>query len=217
MVKNLPAVQETRVWSLGQEDPLEKEMATCSSILAWRLSWTEEPGRPQSMGSQRVRHNWATNTLSTVCRVLCWTWRTHAPSPNVLNSSVRWALWSPFCNETKVLCCQRSSRKQMVYLGAFKEWTLYRGVNRIEGIQVMMEPWGVSNSWKSLAPLGLKGRRRERLTQTGDSWSRGKSDGQNTVLGQGREVGVRVLNILLSLLPLLSPAGLPPLLSTGDI
>jgi len=61
-VKNLPAKQETQVWSLGWEDPLEKGMATHSSILAWRIPWTKEPGRPQSMGSQRVRHNWATNT-----------------------------------------------------------------------------------------------------------------------------------------------------------
>ena len=51
-VKNLPAVQETQVWCMGQEDPLEKEMATYSSILAWRIPGTEEPGRLQSMGSQ---------------------------------------------------------------------------------------------------------------------------------------------------------------------
>ena len=56
MVKNLPAMQETQVRSLGQEDPLEKEMATHSSILAWRIPWTEEPGGLQSMGSQRGRH-----------------------------------------------------------------------------------------------------------------------------------------------------------------
>ena len=56
-VKNLPAVQETQVQSLGQEDSLEKEMATHSSILAWRIPWTEEPGRLQSTGSQRVRHD----------------------------------------------------------------------------------------------------------------------------------------------------------------
>ena len=54
MVTNLPAVQETQVRSLGQEVPLEKEMATCSSILAWRIPWTEEPGGLQSMGLQRV-------------------------------------------------------------------------------------------------------------------------------------------------------------------
>ena len=52
MVKNLPAVQETQVQSLGQEDPLEEEMATHSSILAWRIPWAEEPGGLQSMGSQ---------------------------------------------------------------------------------------------------------------------------------------------------------------------
>ena len=62
LVKNLPAVRETRVWSLGWEDTLEKEMATHSRILTWKISWTEEPGGLQSMGSQRVRHNWATNT-----------------------------------------------------------------------------------------------------------------------------------------------------------
>ena len=60
-VKHLPAMQETRVQSLDWEDPLEKEMATHSSTLAWKMPWTEEPGRLQSMGSQRVRHNWATS------------------------------------------------------------------------------------------------------------------------------------------------------------
>ena len=57
MVKNLPAMQETRVPSLGQEDPLEKGMATHSSILAWEIPWTEEPGRLQSTGSQRTGHD----------------------------------------------------------------------------------------------------------------------------------------------------------------
>ena len=60
-VKHLPAMQETWVWSLGQEDPLEKEMATHCSTVAWKIPWTEDPGRLQSMGSQRVRHNWATS------------------------------------------------------------------------------------------------------------------------------------------------------------
>ena len=57
MVKNPPAKQETWVRSLGWEDPLEKDMATHSSILAWRIPGTEEPGRLQSMGSQRVKLN----------------------------------------------------------------------------------------------------------------------------------------------------------------
>ena len=56
-VKNLPAVQETRNQSLGWEDPLENEMATHSSILSWKISWTEEPGGLQSMGLQRVRQD----------------------------------------------------------------------------------------------------------------------------------------------------------------
>ena len=56
MVKSLPAVQETQVRSLGQEDPLEKGMATHSSSLAWKNSWTEEPCRLESMGLQRVGH-----------------------------------------------------------------------------------------------------------------------------------------------------------------
>ena len=62
MVKNLPTMQEIWVRSLGQEDPLEKGMATHSGILAWRIPWTEEPGGLQPMGSQRGRHDWATNT-----------------------------------------------------------------------------------------------------------------------------------------------------------
>ena len=57
MVKNLPAIRETWVQSLGQEDPLEKELETHSNILAWRISWTEELGGLQSMGSQRVGHD----------------------------------------------------------------------------------------------------------------------------------------------------------------
>ena len=58
-VKNLPAMQKMQVRSLGGEDLLEKEMATCSSILAWEIPWTEEPGGLQSVGSQRVRHDLA--------------------------------------------------------------------------------------------------------------------------------------------------------------
>ena len=60
-VKSLPEVRETQVWSLDREDPLEKEMAAHSNTLAWKISWMEEPGRVQSMGSQRVRDDWATS------------------------------------------------------------------------------------------------------------------------------------------------------------
>ena len=77
MVKLLSTMQEMWVWSLGQEDSLEKEMAIHSSTIAWKIPWTEEPGRLQSMPSQRVRHDWATSisfflsigdiSLPTIC------------------------------------------------------------------------------------------------------------------------------------------------------
>ena len=77
-VRNPPAMQETQVWSLGQEDPLEKGMATHCSIPAWRMPKIEEPGRLKSMGSQRVQHNSATKTFTffTVSVIDCsWPWK----------------------------------------------------------------------------------------------------------------------------------------------
>ena len=73
-VNNLPAMQETRVLSLSWEHSLEKEMATHSSILAWRIPWTEEPGRIQSMGLQRAGHDWRTN-IFTFNRLLQHGWK----------------------------------------------------------------------------------------------------------------------------------------------
>ena len=74
MIKNLPAMWETQVWSLGQEDLLEKRMATHSSILARRIPWTKEPRGLQSTGLQRVRHNCGTNTTCThIADSLCCT------------------------------------------------------------------------------------------------------------------------------------------------
>ena len=70
MVKRLPTMQETQVRSLGREDPLEKEIATHSSTLAWKIPWMEEPGRLQSMGSQRVRHDWVTSLHFTYMEVI---------------------------------------------------------------------------------------------------------------------------------------------------
>ena len=87
-VKRLPTRRETRFQSLGGEDPLEKEMATHSRIPAWKIPWTEEPGRLQSMGSQRVRHNWATSlSLSFFRRMTNKTLISgfiHSPCPLVL-------------------------------------------------------------------------------------------------------------------------------------
>ena len=67
-VKLVPAKRENRVRSLGREDPLEKEMATHSSTLAWKIPWTEEPGRLRSMGSQKVGHDWVTS-LSAIMKL----------------------------------------------------------------------------------------------------------------------------------------------------
>ena len=79
VVKNLPAMQETWVWSLVREDPLEKEIATHSSSLAFKMPWTEEPGRLQPTESQGIEHDWATSLhLQYSCweipwtRVACW-------------------------------------------------------------------------------------------------------------------------------------------------
>ena len=69
VVKNPPAKQETQVWSLGWEDPMENETATHSSILAWGIPWTEEPGGLQSIGSQRVGHNLV--KVPQLCLTLC--------------------------------------------------------------------------------------------------------------------------------------------------
>ena len=73
-VKNLPIVWETQIWCWGQEDPLEKGMATHPSILAWRIPWAEGPCRLQSMGLQRVRHNWATNTFVGLLKLFLYSY-----------------------------------------------------------------------------------------------------------------------------------------------
>ena len=65
VLKNLPTRQETQVWSLGREDPLEKEMATCSRILAWEIPWTEQPGGLQPLGFWRLRPDWANTHTHT--------------------------------------------------------------------------------------------------------------------------------------------------------
>ena len=74
-VRSLPTMQETPVWFLGGEDPLEKEMATHSHILAWKIPWAGEPGDPQYMGLHRVGQDWMINTLTLLIFKL---WRCHA-------------------------------------------------------------------------------------------------------------------------------------------
>ena len=95
-VKNLPAIQELWVWSLGREDPLEKGIATHSSILAWRIPWTEEPGGLQPMWSQRVEQDWATNTFTffteTVLLIDTWVEVRRSPLETHLGHGHQW--WS---------------------------------------------------------------------------------------------------------------------------
>ena len=99
MVKHLPTMQETRVRSLGQEDLLKKEMATHSSTLAWKIPWTEEPGRLHSMGWQTVRHNWATsldrNRRASVLGCRGALLPSSNSGPQNLNYNCGWALSDP--------------------------------------------------------------------------------------------------------------------------
>ena len=82
LVKNLPEMWKTRVWSLGQEGPMEKEMAIHSSSLAWRIPGTEEPGQPQSVGLQRIGHNRATTFHVVACghHAVCSIFRAYSHS-----------------------------------------------------------------------------------------------------------------------------------------
>ena len=106
-VKSLPAMRETQVWSLGREDTLEK-MATHSSTLAWKIPWTEEPGRLQSMGSKRVGHDWATSlrfhftdepTSRTAMEMQTWkqTYNKHLKSDGVSLFSFHWNRMVSLC------------------------------------------------------------------------------------------------------------------------
>ena len=120
MVKHLPTTQETWVQSLGWEGLLEKEVATHSTILAWKIPWTEEPGRLQSMGLQRVGHDWATftfllsrNELDTVKSV---TFNKRSPKQICLCSHIS-ALISAKC-EHKPLRCGRNSQRSPVTCAA---------------------------------------------------------------------------------------------------
>ena len=95
-------MQEMWVWSLGQEDPLEKGMAIHSSILAWEIPWTGEPGGLQSMRSRRVRHDWVTEHASTIKSL----WNTHFNSDwgAELTKSSGCPQFSPLCFLTPLLC-----------------------------------------------------------------------------------------------------------------
>ena len=98
MIKNLPAVQDIWVWSLGQEDPLEEGMASHSCVLGWRIQRIEEPGGLQSMGSQRVRHNWATKHTHRVLVSLATTQLSHCRAKAIVDNIWRMCVW--LCSST---------------------------------------------------------------------------------------------------------------------
>ena len=106
MVKSLPVKWKTRAQSLRWEDPLEKAMATHSSILAWKIPWIEKPGRLQSMGSQRVRHDWVTS-LSLSIRYKCENWTIKKPEHRKIDPFVflffffNWCFWTVVLEKTR--------------------------------------------------------------------------------------------------------------------
>ena len=126
LVKNLPAVQETQVQSLGWEDPLEKEMANHSSILAWKIPWTEEPGGLQSMGLPRVRHDWVTNTFSLSLSLPNQSWvpRLLISYCALLSRSVLFNTLRPYGDEMlwDMFLWRHSPKNKRVYLAHFSFW-----------------------------------------------------------------------------------------------
>ena len=131
-VKNLPAMQEMQVQSLGWEDPLEEGMATHSSILAWRIPWTEEPGGLQSIGSQRVRHNWmpGAGILHIECILQIAYWVQHFPQHHLSGSGIA-QLEFYHCWEQELCPWQRSWGRR---LGTCKG-----------GIEPQESPWKFSS------------------------------------------------------------------------
>ena len=149
-------MQETRVQCLGLEDPLEKEMATHFSILAWRISWTEEPGRLQSMGLQRVGDDWVTNThkgsggdqrcvIDLESHFICSRWSC-LPSENL-------ALWVKIMfpsNGTAIVKCIFAKNGMVGEFWIMKSWH-YRIIQEMNFFCLQDWKW----MWKSLSCVQL--------------------------------------------------------------
>ena len=122
-IKCLPAMRETWVRSLGWEDPLEKEMATHSSILAWRIPWTEEPDGLQSMGSQRVGHNWATSQDRNTEGLKIWATLEDGKftfSKYYFIKFINIFLWVLFCPFLKKVFIKKNNLKKVFLLSRLK-------------------------------------------------------------------------------------------------
>jgi len=132
-------MQETPVSSLGRKDPLEEEVAACSSILAWRIPWTEEPGGLQSMGSWRVGHDWATEDMNTkTLSIIVSDSRSHSGrwEHGVLGLMWAWGFWSFF---------SYSFLELLFLLGASFHSHMHSLVwsQRLEGTLLQMSPWSL--------------------------------------------------------------------------
>ena len=165
-VKNLPAIQETRVQSCCWEDPLEKGMSTHSRILAQRISWTEEPGGLQSMESQRVGHDWVTDACLNLIVIMHATIFFQLVVSEILLSRTRLRLFLGF-----VYCAQTISEKDGLLLNKFiyckiclicwvalsVSWrecnTVFSKSFRVEPL--LEEPWRISPPWNSSQNSGL--------------------------------------------------------------
>ena len=106
------------VRSLGWEDPLEKRMATYSSILAWRIPWTEEPGGLQSTESQRIRHNWTTNTFTFFSHSVVWKWDKGSVGAVLIHLVCFSSLWAHCSSFSHVQCL----RKLLIYILSSLKW-----------------------------------------------------------------------------------------------
>ena len=161
-VKHLPAVRETWVQSLGWEDPLQKEMAPHSSTLAWKIPGTEEPGRLQSMGSQRVGHDWATSLLSLLLRKAsrrCVESHQQNSSRNISTPLVWFCLCllQTYCGaEGLEIKAGMTERKQREWNGPARLWRIVR--------------WGAKSH---LISLEVFNRKKKKSKETKPVWFKG--------------------------------------------
>ena len=143
MVKHLSTMWETWVRSLGQEDPLEKEMAIHSRTIAWKIPWTEELGRLQSMGSQRVRHDWVTSLTHSM-----WPYGLYSPPGSSVHGIFQARILEQVAisysrgssqNRDQIYQTQLSTHNVMVFgSGALGRWSDHEGralINRISALK----------------------------------------------------------------------------------